>query len=275
MREGHDLAVSVRMTSKKAERILAVMGAARDVPSGTRYDLELADDVERVPAVMLMPHADDPVPAALLLHGFRSEKERMADTMGMALMTRGVCALSIDLPLHGARGDVTSLRVNNPVQLISTWRRAVREAVLALEYLCADDAIDPRRLGLVGYSLGSFLANIVAASEPAVRAVVLAASGDLPDGLPFESLVRTVVNPLRAVRSVRGRPMLMVNGRFDRTVTPAQAERLFAAAGEPKTMRWYGGGHWPPAREIEYAAAWLARQLAPIQDSGDVSAARA
>ena len=32
----------------KAERILAVVGAARDVPSGVRYDLELLDDVERV-----------------------------------------------------------------------------------------------------------------------------------------------------------------------------------------------------------------------------------
>jgi hypothetical protein len=53
----------------------------------------------------------------------------------------------------------------------------------------------------------------------------------------------------------------MLNGRFDRTVKPAQAERLFAAAHEPKTMRWYGGGHWPPAREIDYAAEWLAEQL--------------
>jgi fermentation-respiration switch protein FrsA (DUF1100 family) len=238
------------------------MGASRDVPLGIRYDLELVDGVEHVPAIMLVPDADEPVPAALLLHGFRSEKERMADSVGLALMTRGVCALSIDLPLHGARaGDVTSLRMHNPLQLVAIWRRAVREAQVALQYLASHDAIDSSRLGLVGYSLGSFLANIVAATEPSVRAVVLAASGDLPDALPFETVVRTVVDPLRAVRRVAGRPLLMVNGRFDRTVTPAQAERLFAAAHEPKTMRWYGGGHWPPAREIGYAAEWLTQQL--------------
>jgi dienelactone hydrolase len=240
-----------------------------------RYDLELVDEVERVPAVMLMPHAHRAVPAALLLHGFRSEKERMADSVGLALMTRGVCALSIDLPMHVARGDVASLRVNNPMQLVNTWRRAVREAALALEYLCTHPSVDPDRVGIVGYSLGSFLANIVAATDPRVRAVVLAASGDLPDGLPFETLVRTVVNPLRAVRRVRGRPLLMVNGRFDRTVTPAQAERLFAAAAEPKTMRWYGGGHWPPPREIGFAAEWLAQQLSSAHGRGGVSEARA
>jgi pimeloyl-ACP methyl ester carboxylesterase len=118
-----------------------------------------------------------------------------------------------------------------------------------------------RRLAIVGYSLGSFIANIVAADAPTVQAVVLAASGDLPEGLPFESLVRSVVDPLRAVRRLAGRPLLMVNGRFDRTVTPSQAERLFAAAQEPKTMRWYGGGHWPPAKDVDFAAEWLASQL--------------
>src|SRR5205085_12436970 len=124
-----------------------------------------------------------------------------------------------------------------------------------------NERVDSQRIGLVGYSLGSFLANIVSADAPNVRAVVLAASGDLPEGLPFESLVRAVVDPVRAVRRVAGRPLLMVNGRSDRTVKPSQAERLFAAAHEPKMMRWYGGGHWPPDGEIEVAAEWLANQL--------------
>jgi dienelactone hydrolase len=248
--------------SRKAERILAVMGAARDVAGGVRYDLELVDGTERVPAIMLVPHAHEPVPAALLLHGFGSEKERMAHSVGFALMTRGVCALAVDLPMHGARSEgAATLSMSNPLQIVSTWKRALREARFALEYLESHEAVDAERIGLVGYSLGSFLANIVAANSPSVRATVLAASGDLPEGLPFESLVRAVVDPLRAVRRVAGRPLLMVNGRFDRTVKPAQAERLFAAAQEPKTMRWYGGGHWPPPKEINYAAEWLMQAL--------------
>ena len=221
----------------------------------------MVDDEERVPGILLMPHAEAPVPAALLLHGLGSRKERMADTVGEALLREGVAALAVDLPMHGARGSHTELAASNPRQLLATWRTAVREALLAMEYLMTHAQIDAGRVGIVGYSLGSFVANIVASQLPSVRAIVLAAGGDLPEGLPFGTLVRTVVDPLRAVRRISGRPVLMVNGRFDRTVTPTQAERLFAAAGEPKTMRWYGGGHWPPDREIAEAAKWLAARL--------------
>lgn len=251
--------------SRKADRILAAVNAARDVPGGVRYDLDLVDRDERVPAILVLPHAHERVPAALLLHGFGSRKERMADSIGAALAQRGVAILAVDLPLHGGRDNGTSpadLATSNPMGLIGSWRSAIREVRLALDYLASHDAIDGERIGMVGYSLGSFLANIVAADAPDVRAVVLAASGDLPEGLPFESLFRAMVDPLRAVRRVAGRPLLMINGRFDRTVRPSQAERLFAAAHEPKTMRWYGGGHWPPQGEIARAAQWLAESLA-------------
>lgn len=234
--------------------------AARDVPGGVRHDLELASSADRIPAIALVPHAHEPVPAALLLHGLGSRKERMSDTIGEALVRRGVAALAVDLPLHGGRtGSLDDVR--NSARMIGVWADAVAESRIALQYLATNDAIDARRLSIIGYSLGSFLANIVAAESPDVRALVLAASGDLPEGLPFESLVRAVVDPLRAVRRAAGRPLLIINGRFDRTVKPPQAERLFAAAFEPKTMRWYSGGHWPPDAEIEYAADWLASQL--------------
>lgn len=248
----------------QTERILAVIGAARDVPNGTRLDLQIASGDERIPAVFVVPHSREPVPAALLLHGFGSRKERMIDTIGEALVRSGVAALAIDLPMHGARGsDASSLQTTNPSQLIGGWSAAIAEARTALQFLATHKAVDDDRLALVGYSLGSFLANVVAADAPNVRAVVLAASGDLPEGLPFESLVRTFMDPLRAVRGIAGRPLLMINGRFDRTVRPSQAERLFAAAQEPKTMRWYGGGHWPPVAEIEYGATWLSDRLRP------------
>ena len=65
----------------------------------------------------------------------------------------------------------------------------------------------------------------------------------------------------RGVRALPGRPLLMINGRGDRTIRAAQAERLFAAAPEPKEMRWYQGGHWPPVSEIHYAAEWMAAEL--------------
>ena len=223
-----------------------------------RRDVQIASRDDRVPAILLTPEEASRRPGVLLLHGLGSQKERMADTIGEALLRRGIASLAVDLPLHGARVAASvGMQSGNPLELIRNWRTAVEEARMAIEYLSEHPRIQSDRLGIVGYSLGSFLANVVAADAPQVRAMVLAASGDLPDGIQFESFVRAVVDPIRVIRAASGRPLLMINGRSDRTVKPAQAERLFAAAREPKTLRWYAGGHWPPPKEIEFAADWL------------------
>jgi fermentation-respiration switch protein FrsA (DUF1100 family) len=89
----------------------------------------------------------------------------------------------------------------------------------------------------------------------------LAAAGDLPDATPYAALLRRAVDPLRAVRKLGARPLLLVNGRRDTTTRPAQAERLFAFAEEPKRLVWYDGGHWPPPSAIDEAAEWTAQRL--------------
>jgi hypothetical protein len=117
-------------------------------------------------------------------------------------------------------------------------------------------------LAIVGYSLGAYLAVVAASEETRWRAVVLASGGDLPEQTPFVSIVRAAADPLRAVRKLCGRPLLMVNGRFDRTIKADRAERLYEAAGDPKEIHWYHGGHWPPQPAIDFGAQWLAQKLA-------------
>lgn len=228
-----------------------------------RKPVYVAAGEEQVPGLLLLPSdAQAGVPGVLLLHGFNSRKERMADALGDALAKRGVVSLAIDLPLHGAReGSVQGLSVRNPLAVVQKWKLAVREAHAALAWLAARAEVDPMRIAIAAYSLGSFLAAVVAADNARVRAVVLAAGGDLPEQTPFAGLVRTVADPLRAVRSLRGRPLLMINGRHDRTVTPEQAQRLFDAARDPKELKWHHGGHSPPPHITEWAAAWLCHQL--------------
>src|SRR5205085_1653313 len=67
-----------------------------------RDEIEIATPGEQVPAVFMRPAGTGRVPAALLLHGLSSSKERMSDSIGRALADRGVASLAIDLPLHGA-----------------------------------------------------------------------------------------------------------------------------------------------------------------------------
>ena len=238
----------------------------RAVRGGRRVALGLDVAGDRVPATLLLPLEPRPAPAALLLHGYTSNKEQMVESAGRALLALGVASLGVDLPLHGERvgragaAGMSPEEFRNPLALAQRWRAALEECRVALRYLATLPEIDPDRLALVGYSMGAYLGVMVAAREPSVRVLVLAAGGDLPAGLPYAALVRTVVDPIRAVKRYAGRPLLLVHGRHDRTIRPDQAERLYAAAGEPKQMLWYDGGHWLPETVVRRAAEWVAER---------------
>ena len=233
----------------------------RGAPDARRAEIHLHVKGVDVPGILQLPAAR-PAPAALLLHGYSSRKERLADTVGRAFFARGIASLAIDLPLHGEReGDMDADSLRNPIAVVGHWKLALEECSAALRFLEAHPDIDGDRLAIAGYSMGSFLGITAAAADPAVRAVVLAAGGDLPPNTPFASLIRMVADPPRAARALGGRPLLMVHGKRDRTVTPAQAQRLFDAAGEPKTLLWYDTGHWLTDKAIADAADWLATTL--------------
>ncbi|HYW50269.1 MAG TPA: alpha/beta hydrolase [Gemmatimonadaceae bacterium] len=254
------------------------------ISNGRRVELTFGREngSARIPAVLLLPGDDVTTghagPAALLLHGFSSRKEQMAETVGASLLAKGIASLSIDLPLHGERiaeGNETSWGVvggydrvfdasamRSPLALAGAWRTAQQDARLAIAYLGARREVDRASVAVVGYSMGSFLGVHVAAEEPSVRALVLAAGGDFPERMPYARALRLLNDPLRAVRRLDGRPLLMLHGRHDPTVRPEQAQRLFDSAREPKELRWYDAGHHLPARALDDAAGWLTERLA-------------
>jgi uncharacterized protein len=236
----------------------------RELPGGREIRLRFREEGgPAVPAILHLPVEGLPVPGVLLLHGYSSRKEVLAEALGRALLERGLASLSIDLPLHGTRADpLAAQAMRNPLRALGEWRTALVEARLSFHYLAARREVDGARLGVVGYSLGSYIALSAAADDPRVRAVVVAAGGDLPDAGALTTLARTVADPIHAVKRLSGRPLLMVHGKQDRTVMPAQAARLFAAAGEPKEIRWLEAGHRLPPAAIDGVGLWLRRQLA-------------
>lgn len=239
----------------------------RAVRGGRRISLHFTAAGDRVPAILLQPLEPRPAPAALLLHGYSSDKERMSDSAGKALLGLGIATLAIDLPLHGERirpGGAAGLPAEesrNPIRLAQRWRAALKECRTALDCLANVPEVDGTRVALIGYSMGAYLGVMLASDQPSVRALVLAAGGDLPDDLPFAALIRKMVDPIVAIRRYAGRPLLMVNGRNDRTIRAAQAERLYAAAAEPKNILWYDGGHWLPDGAVRQAASWVSQSL--------------
>ncbi|MEO8577364.1 MAG: alpha/beta fold hydrolase [Gemmatimonadales bacterium] len=216
-----------------------------------------------VPSVLLRPDLDTRVPGVLLLHGYSSSKEVLSNTMGIALARGGIASLSIDLPLHGSRDeDMFEEARSNPLGLLKHWKRAIDEVKDAIAWLAAHSAIDPLRIGIVGYSLGSYIALQTAAAEKSVKCVVVAAGGDLP-ATQWTNMVRMVTDPLASVRKSSGRPLLILHGVNDRTIRREQAQALFDAASEPKTVKWYQSGHVLPPAAADDAAAWIVEQFSP------------
>jgi fermentation-respiration switch protein FrsA (DUF1100 family) len=74
-------------------------------------------------------------------------------------------------------------------------------------------------------------------------------------------MVRMLSDPIRSVKSLKGRPLLMLHGKHDRTIPAEQAQRLYDAASEPKELRWYASGHRLPDAAGDDAASWLIRLL--------------
>ena len=196
----------------------------------------------------------------------------MAQAVGHPLLATGIASLALDLPYHGERATTGGVMPRNPMALVGAWRSALAEARAAVSWLAVQTEVDRERIGVIGYSLGGFLALRTASDEPRLRVVALAAAGDLPDELPYASLVRGAVDPLKAAKRIGGRPLMLLNGRRDTTTRPAQAERLFASAQEPKSLVWYDGGHWPPPAAIGQLVAWLATELRALDAGGQRSA---
>ena len=70
-----------------------------------------------------------------------------------------------------------------------------------------------------------------------------------------------VTDPLSSARKLNGRPLLMVHGTNDRTIRREQAQALFDAAAEPKTLKWYESGHVLPLASVDEVAVCLVTQF--------------
>lgn len=140
---------------------------------------------------------------------------------------------------------------------LSTWGEAEQKDVTAaLDFLSARSDVDPKRIGVLGFSIGATTVALAAASDKRAAAVVLNATWTSLEDEAHDKFNRygrlseaaalwafrdagihvERIRPVDHVGEIAPRPLFMVGGDVDDDTPVAINQRVFAAAKEPKSL---------------------------------------
>jgi hypothetical protein len=217
-----------------------------------------ADDA-RVPAVLLQSATlDAPGPAVVLQHGANTSKDDYyIQAPARRWAKQGWTALAIDLAEHGERATTTPTDPLVRRRLIGKPAfvdRSVADLRAGVDLLTATAGVDPTRIAYVGFSLGGMLGTVFTAREPRIgaAAIVIAGSfaytrywerGTTEEDRQRRRAAAEATDPAFFAAAIAPRPFLMVNTTDDPVFPREAVDTLFAAAREPKELRWRPGTH--------------------------------
>ncbi len=217
-----------------AEKAAAVEAGRTSYESGER----------RIKVETFLPNGTGRHPAVLVLYGSGGAllgKNQMED-IARKLAADGKAAFLIHY--FNRTGTIVAANDKPITAHWRTWEQTVREGV---DFVARHPRVRPEAIGMLGYSLGAFLAVGVSTTDARIGAVVEIAGG------MFEGV---------AERARRFPPMLVLHGRDDERVPVARAPELQALArkfgARPEMKLYEGEGHGLSNRA---AADALARAL--------------
>jgi len=138
----------------------------------------------QVPGILVIPkqRLSNKLPAVVMLHGTASQKNEVGGLyrrLAIALANQGIASLRIDF---AGTGD-------SPVDYRQyTLSSAQQDALTAINYLTRQAAIDPQRIGVIGFSQGGLIAQLVAVKDPRIKAMVTWSSVANNGIGPFQSM---------------------------------------------------------------------------------------
>ena len=255
----------------------------------------------RVPAIVYVPtHPHGKVPGIVVVNGHGGDKSSWyAVYTGLLYATAGAVVVTYD-PIGEFERSVNRASEagehDKPVPGLAHPERVgglmIEDVQQAIRYAAARPEVDPVRIGVLGYSMGSFhalLATALAGPQlPRVRAVVLSGGGNLdgpneywdnPNKPNCQSGPYKALNflgdrgaMLWALRTRSG-PALVMNGTEDSLITKFNEQepfftglrnRIAALTGSrvnlPETVWFPGAGH-RASFMTRPAALWLHHQL--------------
>jgi dienelactone hydrolase len=224
------------------------------------------------------PQGDGPFPGVVVLDILAGDG-KVARLVSTFLAQNKIAALYVQLPYYGPRrapGSKDRFLSANYTKTIEAMRQGVLDVRRAGAWLADRRDIDGQRLGIVGVSLGSFVAGLAAEMEPRFQrvAVVLGGGGlvdgyyDDPRGKPIRLLweglggsKKTIqdliapVDPLTCAANLKDRKLLILAAKNDEVVPAKMAEALWKASGQQE-IHWFDCGHYTA---LLYVAPALSR----------------
>lgn len=212
------------------------------------------------------PKGQGPFPGVIVLD-ITAGDQSLSRSIASMLAQNGIAGLFVQMAYYGPRRPAgSSLRLLSPnyPQTMAAVRQTVLDIRCAAAWLEARSEIDGKRLGIVGTSLGSFMAALAAEMEPRLgRVVVLLGGGGLVDAYYDNELAAWVTkvyemlggtrerlkeliapaDPLTCAANLKDRRLLIIAARHDEIVPPKAAEALWQATGKQKIV-WYECGHY-------------------------------
>lgn len=219
---------------------------AEAVTYGTQFGL-------RVPAILYLP---DPlpdraqkIPAFIVVNGHGGDKlSWYAFYTGILYARAGAAVLTYDPTGEGERNvqRKSGTRAHDVIKgdEILARRQAglmLTDVMQAVSFLTQRPEVDATRIGVGGYSMGSFVVSLAGAIEPRLRVCVAVGGGNLDgtgeywdkskpmcQGLPYQALgfLGDRAAALYALHAARG-PTLLFNGREDSVVNMPNTQEPF------------------------------------------------
>jgi dienelactone hydrolase len=214
-----------------------------------------------VECAMLTPPDDGAKHPAIVLLGGKATGKYAVD---YALDVAGVIIVAVDYP-YAPRETYT---ITSFLRDVPAIRKALLDMVpsvmLVIDYLLTRADVDSTSLVILGYSFGApFVPCIVAHDRRPAAAAMVYGGGDLRsliahnvrryEGETISQVVGALgglllhpLEPMRYVGRVSPTPLIMINGTEDEQVPRQNAELLYSAAGQPKTITWLASRHVRP-----------------------------
>jgi dienelactone hydrolase len=212
------------------------------------------------------PQGAGPYPGVIVLD-ITGGDQSLSRNIAAHLAQHGIAGLFVQMAYYGPRrppGSKLRLLMPNVEHSLAAVRQTVLDLRVAAAWMASRHELDPERLGIMGTSLGSFLAALTAEMEPRLgRVAVLLGGGGLADGYydhpqaaryrkVYEALggskeklaqILAPADPLTCAANLKERKLLMLCARRDEIVPPKMAEALWAASGRQKIV-WYDCTHY-------------------------------